>query len=392
MTNEFQEAVRRELSHAYAKHGREPWSRHELYGVLLEEVEEVWEQIKRDGPTEEIIKELRQIAGVCQRYCETDDRYRGKHPSVPLRDKHADNPPATGRVRRFMTDKSQFRPCRIVLFGSSEFGIDEETGANTGYTLSEGIRYGWTEITELPAANGGTRTEEPEIIRREDAKRFHFKDYEKIGTTPISDETLPIGTNVQTLEGSYTCTEPSRLAIDVKGNVYPIAESVLEKSYYPYIKTGEPVNQKARCICATLPHRSDCPVVQSEAPRRAAAKVSEEERSIATEWYNATTDVIVPWQELSQLDSIINLAIIDAVNVANEENEERELSLSDAVKSRDETIAAMKPLVERLRDEHDIKISGPKFLEIHGMKHDNTITNDSIAAITLADRVLNKGT
>lgn len=44
---DFQEAVRRELAHAYSKHGRDPWSRHEFYAVLLEEVEELWEDRKR---------------------------------------------------------------------------------------------------------------------------------------------------------------------------------------------------------------------------------------------------------------------------------------------------------------------------------------------------------
>lgn len=78
-------AVQAELNHAYLKHGREPWGRHEFYAILKEEVDEVWDNIKADGPMEEIIKELRQIACVCQRYAETGDRYWGPHPSVPRR-------------------------------------------------------------------------------------------------------------------------------------------------------------------------------------------------------------------------------------------------------------------------------------------------------------------
>ena len=81
----FQHAVQRELEHAYAKHGRDPWSRHEFWGVLEEEVDELKEAIRRDMPTAEVIKELRQIACVCQRYAETGDRYRGNHPDVPIR-------------------------------------------------------------------------------------------------------------------------------------------------------------------------------------------------------------------------------------------------------------------------------------------------------------------
>lgn len=81
----FQHAVQRELEHAYAKHGRDPWSRHEFWGVLEEEVDELKDAIRGDMPTAEVIKELRQIACVCQRYAETGDRYRGNHPDVPIR-------------------------------------------------------------------------------------------------------------------------------------------------------------------------------------------------------------------------------------------------------------------------------------------------------------------
>lgn len=69
------------------------------------------------------------------------------------------------------------------------------------------------------------------VIQKEDTSHFTFKRYRKIGTTPLSDEILPVGTKVQTLEGCYTCAEPSRLAIDPAGNVYPIAESIFRKSY-----------------------------------------------------------------------------------------------------------------------------------------------------------------
>lgn len=68
-------------------------------------------------------------------------------------------------------------------------------------------------------------------ITKADAANFTFKDYRKIGTTKLSDEVLPVATVVLTPEGEYTCAEPSRLAIDAAGGVYPVAESIFRKSY-----------------------------------------------------------------------------------------------------------------------------------------------------------------
>jgi NTP pyrophosphatase (non-canonical NTP hydrolase) len=65
-----------ELDRAYAKHGRDPWGRHEFYAILLEEVDELWDAVKRDLPQEEVVKELTQVAAMCFRYIETGDRYR----------------------------------------------------------------------------------------------------------------------------------------------------------------------------------------------------------------------------------------------------------------------------------------------------------------------------
>lgn len=69
------------------------------------------------------------------------------------------------------------------------------------------------------------------MITKEHIGQFSYSEYRKVGTTKISDQTLQAGIEVQTLEGAYTCAEPSRLAIDAAGNVYPIAESILRKSY-----------------------------------------------------------------------------------------------------------------------------------------------------------------
>lgn len=61
--------------------------------------------------------------------------------------------------------------------------------------------------------------------------QFTFQEYGKLGTTRVSDETLETGTVVATLEGDFICGSPSRLAIDAKGNIYPVAESIFRKTY-----------------------------------------------------------------------------------------------------------------------------------------------------------------
>ena len=71
------------------------------------------------------------------------------------------------------------------------------------------------------------------VITRHDLEHFAFREYRKHGTTKLSNETLEVGQRVQTLEGEYACGELSRLAIDAKGNVYPVAESVFAVSYEP---------------------------------------------------------------------------------------------------------------------------------------------------------------
>lgn len=69
----FTDMVVNELDRAYAKHGSEPWSRHEFYAVLLEEVDELWDDIKADKPLDLVLKELVQVAAVCLRYAESGD-------------------------------------------------------------------------------------------------------------------------------------------------------------------------------------------------------------------------------------------------------------------------------------------------------------------------------
>jgi hypothetical protein len=77
------------------------------------------------------------------------------------------------------------------------------------------------------------------MITNQDAALFTFAEYRKLGTTKLSDQVLPVGTKVQTSEGVYVCSEPSRLALDANGNVYPVAESVFAKSYQLAETPGE---------------------------------------------------------------------------------------------------------------------------------------------------------
>lgn len=68
------EDIEIQLDAAYEKHGTELWTRHEFYGILKEEVDELWEVIKKDGPSEDLYNELVQVALVCIRYANTGRR------------------------------------------------------------------------------------------------------------------------------------------------------------------------------------------------------------------------------------------------------------------------------------------------------------------------------
>lgn len=69
-------AIVSELERAYKKHGCPQWGRHEFYAILKEEVDELWDDIKRDSPQEQLVKEAIQVAAMVFRYLETGDRYR----------------------------------------------------------------------------------------------------------------------------------------------------------------------------------------------------------------------------------------------------------------------------------------------------------------------------
>jgi len=60
-----------EVDRAIRKHGDDRWKRHEFYGIVLEEVEEMWDVIKTDGSTEHLLEEMVQVAAMCLRFAET---------------------------------------------------------------------------------------------------------------------------------------------------------------------------------------------------------------------------------------------------------------------------------------------------------------------------------
>ncbi len=68
----FRGAVRNELDRAYAKHGSQYWSKHEFWGIILEEIDELWDDIKTDADPDMVMKELVQVAAMCLRFAETN--------------------------------------------------------------------------------------------------------------------------------------------------------------------------------------------------------------------------------------------------------------------------------------------------------------------------------
>lgn len=70
MRSPFPELVATELARARTKHA--PMGTiHEGYAVLLEEVDELWAEIKRRNPDRsDILGELVQVGAMCQRFAE----------------------------------------------------------------------------------------------------------------------------------------------------------------------------------------------------------------------------------------------------------------------------------------------------------------------------------
>jgi len=92
----FFERVASELSKALGKHGKEPWSRHQAYGIIKEEFDEFWEAIRHDASDEELLHELSHVAAMCQRFADTSfgiNRAPSESPHITSRSHHSDDTP-----------------------------------------------------------------------------------------------------------------------------------------------------------------------------------------------------------------------------------------------------------------------------------------------------------
>ena len=67
---EVMRKIGEESKRAERKHGPADWFRHHFYGIMLEEVDELWEAIKENKPSADIEAEIVQIASLCVRYLE----------------------------------------------------------------------------------------------------------------------------------------------------------------------------------------------------------------------------------------------------------------------------------------------------------------------------------
>lgn len=105
----FIDKVKDELARAYAKHGDEPWNRHQFYAILLEEVDELWDDIKADKPLDLMLKELVQVAAMCLRYAETGDM-QGVVRDIEVEDDRPPRIPLDGDI-----EIEDDRPPRIPL-------------------------------------------------------------------------------------------------------------------------------------------------------------------------------------------------------------------------------------------------------------------------------------
>lgn len=70
------------------------------------------------------------------------------------------------------------------------------------------------------------------VVTKENARELgEFGQFKKIQNTTISLFTMPSGTAYETPEGLKAEDEETRIAFDIQGRVYPIRESVFQKTY-----------------------------------------------------------------------------------------------------------------------------------------------------------------
>ncbi len=75
-----------EVRRSIELHGCPLWGRHEAYAIIKEELDEVWDEVKKDGESIELTIEVIQTAAMCVRYLATDQKMIGslqsKHPKL----------------------------------------------------------------------------------------------------------------------------------------------------------------------------------------------------------------------------------------------------------------------------------------------------------------------
>jgi len=66
--------VKAEVRRSITLHGCPLWGRHEAFAIIKEELDEVWEEVKKDGDSADLAVELMQTAAMCIRYLATDKK------------------------------------------------------------------------------------------------------------------------------------------------------------------------------------------------------------------------------------------------------------------------------------------------------------------------------
>lgn len=73
---QFYSEVEKEMQETLEKYKGHFYSYHEGYGVLLEEVDELWDEIKKKNPDKEnMLMELIQICAMCKKFALTLDLF-----------------------------------------------------------------------------------------------------------------------------------------------------------------------------------------------------------------------------------------------------------------------------------------------------------------------------
>ena len=72
---EILELACNEMEKSFVKHGSAQWGRHEFYGILQEEIAELWDCLKTDSGKPMLEAEALQVIAVILRFLSTGDKY-----------------------------------------------------------------------------------------------------------------------------------------------------------------------------------------------------------------------------------------------------------------------------------------------------------------------------